>query len=106
MIMSFIIVLTEVFGLDMDTLASRPEITSIMHSCRELLKKTSSGSMILLTTKVKVDGPVRPRNWPVIGPSRPLNISTFHGLKTHNDPIIFYGPVITGSYNEPVTGTL
>ena len=59
-------------------------------------------------TLVKVDGAVqasyrpvskRARYWPVF---RSLNISTFHGLKTCNGPIIFTGPL----YNEPViTGT-
>ena len=46
-------------------------------------------------TQVKVDGPVRPRNGPVskrdrnVPVFRSLNISTFHGLKTRNGPIIF-----------------
>ena len=46
-------------------------------------------------TQVKVHGPERPRNGPVSKRARngpvfqSLNISTFHGLKTRNGPIIF-----------------
>ena len=42
------------------------------------------------STQVKVDGPVQPRNGQGNGPVfQSLNISTFHGLKTRNGPIIF-----------------
>ena len=63
---------------------------------------------ILHGTQVKVDGPVRPLNGPVMGPCpngpifRSLNLSTYHGLETRNGPIIFI--IIRARYNEPITG--
>ena len=60
-----------------------------------LLGKCLRKLMLSPATKVKVDGPVWPRTWPVSkracnGPVfRSLNISTFHNLKPRNGPIVF-----------------
>ena len=71
----------------------------------DILENNGLEVRVMPYTQVKVDGPVRPHNGPVTalclnGPVFPsLNISTFHGLRTPNGPIIFTGlsePVKTG----------